>query len=296
MKLDRLTWLPLISSNFNRKNKPLVPPILILLCCSLVLMLLFLIADSFTVNQAMILGVAGSTIFAISVFFLTSTNAAKHNFEEAKNTARVFTQILDHIDNELSRVSNGDFHHINYPQNWLTMYTNIAAYLEYDYLSVLIREFAFVDAVNELLLSKPKEVARKISAYRSSSFDRWNDFHILDVRLNIYQFSMDQKEFEHWSKRKDYREFYDDFMRNYSNTVHEITIDYLKSRNGQCDEDEASQFVLSQLKNTPEIANKYKLNLKPNREVLLLVFHIHLDADKESNYSLCWGELTLNKD
>jgi hypothetical protein len=293
MEFDRLKWLPNYNKNFVRARKKNIPATVIILLSLAIIAIIFLLSDMLTLNQATVLGVAGSTIFAIAVFFLSDSKLETQRLATARNNARVLSQILDHISNELSAVSNGHMYHINYPQNWLSIYSEVASYLEYDYLSALIKEFAFIDIINEIVLTQDSQLLKdRIQRHWQYSYKSWHDFPISDIKLNLGYFSCAQQEREHWTLSKRYRDFYDNFIKQYSNKVHDLTITFLTQHGGWCEAELASNYVANEIRRDSDFL-RISGQVYYDRELLLPIFHIHQDAEKDSNYMLGWGQLSL---
>ena len=109
--------------NMPRKNPFAKPrPILINPWILLIIPLLYLIfvhADCFTENQAIILGIAGSTITAFLILIATLNNEKRFEFHSARKNAKILSEILDSVHNQIGQINNGLRHPINYPENWI---------------------------------------------------------------------------------------------------------------------------------------------------------------------------------
>ncbi|MDU4447851.1 MAG: hypothetical protein E7I76_07620 [Anaerococcus vaginalis] len=154
LKIDDVEILESVMSshNFNiiRNKKPfsfrVVMGIFALIVVGLVMLLIF--AENFTNNQITFLGIMGSTFISFFAVFYTINKEGRDRYILAKKSARVLSQILESIDNQISRIENGMFYPVIYPKNWLDYYGNCSFYLEYDYLEYLLREFEIIDKIN----------------------------------------------------------------------------------------------------------------------------------------------------
>lgn len=294
MKLDPYRLFPVFSNNRVKKSKPTVPSLVIIIFVTASFITLFLLSECFTNQQITILGVAGSTVFAVAVFFLSRSSEDSSAFLAARNHARVLSQILDYVEKELSNISFDNSTRINYPTNWLSLYTSIAAYLEYDYLSTLIDEFALIDKINESLASRDKDaVVNLVTLHRKKISETWNDFDIFAAKSNIFMFSNNLKESSHWSSQPRYRDFFDSFTNQFSDKIHALTIKYLEQHSGTCSEHDASEFIINELGNDAEYRHNFGCHVSYSREILFAIFSIHRDAFSTSLYYLGWGQLYL---
>lgn len=140
------------SHNLNsiRNNKPFpfsgVMIIFALIVVGLVTLLIF--AENFTINQITFLGIMGATFISFFAVFYTINKEGRDRYRLAKKSARVLSQILESVDNQISRIENGMHYPVLYPKNWLDYYGSCSFYLKYDYIEYLFREFEIIDKIN----------------------------------------------------------------------------------------------------------------------------------------------------
>ncbi|GEM_PF-4228747 len=287
MEFDPYRLFPVFSNNRVRKNKPTIPSIAIIIFVSVLFVTLFLLSERFTNQQITILGVAGSTVFAVAVFFLSRSSEERSAYLIARNHARVLSQILDYLEKELSNISFDAPVRINYPTNWLSLYTSIAAYLEYDYLSTLIDEFALIDKINDLLTSNDKDaVVNLIASHSRKICENWDEFDIFATRDNLFWFSQNMKEKAHWSSESRYRSFYDTFIKQYSDIINADTVEYLKQHSGTCSEHEVAKYIFKEFENDPKRSMSIMGHTKYEREVLFAIYSVHRDTSLNKPYYL----------
>lgn len=260
----------------------------------LILVVLFFSSDKLSLNQITLLSVAGSTIFAVTVFFLSRSAQEQKEYSMARSNAHILSSIINHVEKELLRIRNGDVHHIDYPPDWLAIYTNIVSYLSYDYLSELIEEFSTIDEINVLIDAENyRAVQSMITSHWKKKFNSWHCFDIDAVKSNLKQFSSSSKEQRHWTEEKFYRDLALLFFSKYSNEVHTLSINYLQANGNHADEETTAEYVITQLKKNDDFQAMFSSVSAYDRFHLLNIFQVHLNAKKESSYELCWGELTL---
>lgn len=128
LKIDDVEVLESIMSRHNinsiRNNKPLpflgVMILFAVIVVGLVTLLIF--AENFTINQITLLGIFGSTFISFFAVFYTINKEGRDRYRLAKKSAKVLSQILESVDNQISRVENGMRYPVLYPKNWLDYY------------------------------------------------------------------------------------------------------------------------------------------------------------------------------
>lgn len=154
LKIDDVEVLESIMSsktiNSIRNNKPFsflgVMIIFALIVLGLVTLLIF--AENFTINQITFLGIMGATFISFFAVFYTINKEVRDRYRLAQESARVLSQILESVDNQITRIENGMPYTVIYPENWLDYYVSCSLYLKYDYIEYLFREFEIVDKIN----------------------------------------------------------------------------------------------------------------------------------------------------
>ena len=154
LKIDDVEVLESIISRHNinsiRNNKPLpflgVMILFAVIVVGLVVMLIF--AENFTNNQITLLGIFGATFISVFVVFFTINKEERDRYSLAKKSAKVLSQILESVNNQISRIENGMRYPVLYPKNWLDYYRSWSFYLKYDYIEYLFREFEIIDKIN----------------------------------------------------------------------------------------------------------------------------------------------------
>lgn len=298
-KLDPSNIDEVFTSNGNilKKSKPISLGIIVFLFILLVIVLigLMFIADCFSINQATILGIIGSTCISFVVLLISLYHEKRDDYCEAKKSAKMLSQMLVSTDSQISRIENGTPLPITYPANWLEYYRSCSIYLKYDYLEYLLREFEIIDKINKFIEENNTEKIFEILQYRKKSITDWtSDFNILSVRLNLSFFSLGADEIKPWKQEKKYIEFKNFFIENYIDKVKELTIKFLKENGNSCDVDEAQYYVMREIRNEAAlISGKYKYEAMENKKMLSVIFKIYLSLKKEDKFTLCWGVLTL---
>lgn len=154
LKIDDVEVLESIMSsktiNSIRNNKPFsflgVMIIFVLIVLGLVTLLIF--AENFTINQITLLGIMGATFISFFAVFYTINKEERDRYRLVQESARVLSQILESVYNQIIRVENGITYPVIYPKNWLNYYVSCSFYLKYDYIEYLFREFEIVDKIN----------------------------------------------------------------------------------------------------------------------------------------------------
>lgn len=278
------------------KQSPLRTPVIVI-STVVILIVLFFSSDKLSLNQTTLLGVAGSTIFAVSVFFLSHSAQERKEYSIARSNSHILSSIINHVETEFLRIAGENIHRIEYPQNWLAIYTNVVSYLTYDYLSELIEEFSTIDKINVLIDAEEyPAVQQMIISHWNEKFKQWNRFAIDDLASNLKRFSSSSSEQKHWTELKHYKDLALQFLSKFSSEVHSLSINYLKANGNRADRGDTADYVLSQLKENDDFQKEFGSAALYDRFHLLNIFQIHLNADKESSYKLCWGELFLQKD
>ena len=255
------------------------------------------VPDALTVNQATILGIAGSTVISIFVLFVTLDREKRTQYIEARKNAKLLSQMLGSVYVQIERINNGSIHPIIYSESWIENYQRCVLYLEYDYFEYLLREFETAQKINLAIENNNTNQIASLLEYRNKSITDWGlNFNILAVRFNLSQFANGWAESKPWKQEKRYIEFKDFFLANYTVRVKELTVDYLKNHNGQCDAKEAEYYVMEEIRKEAALqSGTHKLAAMENKMMLSVIFTIFLSLKKEDNFSLCWGELTLNR-
>lgn len=303
LKIDDVEILESVMSshNFNiiRNKKPfsfrVVMGIFALIVVGLVMLLIF--AENFTNNQITFLGIMGSTFISFFAVFYTINKEGRDRYILAKKSARVLSQILESIDNQISRIENGMFYPIIYPKNWLDYYGNCSFYLEYDYLEYLLREFEIIDKINCCIKKNDKEELLEVIKYRRKILTDWNtDYDILTTCLNLSSFSIGMNEITSWRFDKSYKDFEIFFIENYSDKVKELTVEYLKKNNNSCDANLALYYVMDKIREDSDLKDgSYKFEFIENKKMLNTIFKVYLSLQEDDLFYLCWGELHLNE-
>ncbi len=99
-----------------------------------------------------------------------------------------------------------------------------------------------------------------------------------------------------WRFEKSYTDFQKFFIDNYSDKVKELTVQYLEINNNSCDVNLAQYYVMEKIREEPRLKDSYyKYEVTSNKKMLNAIFKVYLLLQKEDLFSLCWGELSLNK-
>ena len=288
-----------LDKNHSRIKKPMPVIVNYAVALGLVWFLykIMCVPDAFTVNQATILGIAGSTVISIFVLFITLDREKRNQYIEARKNAKLLSQMLDSVYTQMERVKNGSVHPIIYSESWIENYQQCVLYLEYDYFEYLLREFEIASKINLAIASQDTKQIASLLEYRKKQITDWGlNFNILAVRFNLSQFADGLAESKPWKQEKRYIEFKDFFLANYTVRVKELTVDYLKTHNGQCDAKDAEYYVMEEIRKEAALrSGTHKFAAMENKMMLSVIFTVYLSLKKEDDFSLCWGELTLNK-
>lgn len=285
--------------NHSKTKKPMPVIVIYAVAIGLVWFLykIMCIPDAFSTNQATILGIAGSTVISIFVLFITLDREKRTQYIEARKNAKLLSQMLGSIHVQMERIKNGSVHPVIYSEGWIENYQRCALYLEYDYFEYLLREFEIAAKINLAIESQNAKQIASLLAYREKSITDWGlNFNILAVKFNLSQFADGLSESKPWKQEKRYIDFKDFFLANYTVRVKELTVDYLKNHNGQCDTKEAEYYVMEEIRKEAALqSGSHKFAAMENKMMLSVIFTVYLSLKKEDDFSLCWGELTLNK-
>lgn len=293
-KIDKILDMP--KRNFITEPKPISSNWWILLVVPLLYFLL-IYANYFTENQAIILGIVGSTVTALLILLTTLNNEKRMDFLSARKSARILSEVLSSIHNQIEQIENGSLHPIDYPDNWLTLYVNCSIYLQYDYLQYLLLEFDTVKKINNCINRGNEAELTKLLNYRKKSItDDWtNDYNIITLRPNLLSLAFGWKEYKPWKQEKTYIEFADFFRENYTEKVKELTIEHLNKHGGSCKVNYVDQYVMEQLRQNEAAlrTGKYKYQAFDNKAMLYSIFKVFLSLNSDDKIELCWGELSL---
>ncbi len=285
------------NSNRQQYKKPIpfIGVLLISLAVIVVLIVLLYFADCLSANQATIIGMVGTTCLSLFAVFYSINKETRENYRKAKRNAGILAQLLQSVENQILRIENGIVLPILYPQNWIQYYESCSAYLRYDYLEYLLREFELVEKINSCINNDDADGLKTVLNIRRQTIsDYTNDFDILTVGLNLSLFSIGEEENKSWKFESKYQEFEEFFIENYTNRTKELTIEYLNENNGTCDENSAGQYVMNRLREEAGLkTGKYKDEAIENKKMRRVIFKVYLSLDKNDPFSLCWGELKL---
>lgn len=303
LKIDDVEVLESITPSHNlnsiRNNRPLsflgVMIIFALIVVGLVTLLIF--AENFTINQITFLGIMGATFVSFFAVFYTINKEGRDRFRLAQESARLLSQILESVDNQITRIENGMPYTVIYPKNWLDYYVNCSFYLKYDYIEYLFREFEIVDKINCCIKENDNEVLLELIKHRRKILTDWTtDFDILSTRINLSMFSSGIDEIRSWKFEKPYKDFEKFFIENYSDKVKELTVQFLKKNNNSCDANLAQYYVMEKIREDSRLKDgSYKFEFIENKKILNIIYKVYLLLQKDDLFYLCWGELTLNK-
>lgn len=99
-----------------------------------------------------------------------------------------------------------------------------------------------------------------------------------------------------WRFEKSYKDFEKFFIENYSDKVKELTVQYLNRNNNSCNVNLAQYHVMEKIREDSGLKNScYKYEVTSNKKMLNAIFKVYLLLQKDDLFSLCWGELSLNK-
>lgn len=303
LKIDDVEILESIMSSHNlnsiRNNKPFsflgVMITFVLIILGLVVLMIF--AENFTINQITFLGIMGATFISFFAVFYTINKEERDRYRLAQKSAKVLSQILESVDNQISRIENGIRYHVIYPENWLDYYGGCSFYLKYDYIEYLFREFEIVDKINCCIEKNNEKHLLELIKHRRKILTDWaTDFDILSTRFNLSSFSSGMDENISWRFEKSYKDFEKFFIENYSDKVKELTVQYLKKNNNSCDASLVQYYVMEKIREDPKLKyGSYKFEVIENKKMLNTIYKIYLLLQKDDLFYLCWGELTLNK-
>lgn len=259
------------------------------------LYILFLVADKFTENQITVVGILGSTITAFLILFVTVNQQKRLEYLTARKSANILSNILDSVFQQIDIIDKGSRNIIFYPTNWLDYYYNCSIYLKYDYLKCIMKEFNYVEQINNCLLNSDETKLKNLILSRR----KWittsihDDFNIIFISSNLSTFSINSIELIPWKKQKPFKQFLKFFDENYTDKVKEITIKYLEQQKaGSCDENDAMNYVMIELKKDENFkANNFKFI--QDKEILYAIFKVYLTLTENDRFTLVWGSLTL---
>ena len=96
--------------NFSRIRKPVSGGWILFGWMVLAVFLIGLmnVPDVFTINQATVVGIAGSTVISIFVLLITLNREQRDNYFEARKSAHILSEILDSVYIQIERIKNGN--------------------------------------------------------------------------------------------------------------------------------------------------------------------------------------------
>ena len=283
--------------NISREKKPIsLKHVLILsalLFCFFIC--LFYNSDCMTVNQATIVGVAGSTCISVVVLVITLNSEDRKKYQTAKNSASVLAKVLNSVSLQLYQANAKTILPICYPDNWLAYYTDCSLYLQYDYLEILLQEFNIIERINKSINNDDKDAVQKLIDYRKYLLtDSSLDFNVLSVASNLSAFSLGLPEQKSWKGDVDYIAFKKYLIRKYARHIKHLAEDYLNKNDGNADVEKVQYYVMEELRKIGDLRDgKYKYYVLDNKKMLYALFYIFLSLKETDSISLCWGRLSI---
>ena len=272
---------------------------LLFLLVTILLIFCFRYADKFTINQITFLGIFGASALSFFTIFVTLYYEKRADYDRARKSAYILAEIISSVQTSIihinHRLEKGHLDPIIYPHDWLRYYENCCAYLKYDYLTFLIKEFDTINKVNNYIESKDiDQVKETLEWRRQQIIDSFDDYSIFEVESNLNSFANGLKESAPWHQDKEFREFKQFMLENYSNEIRDLTIKLLNTKGGSCDAIFAQNYVMESLRNEKALqSGKYQYMASENRVLLQIVFDIYLSKKFDNDFTLCWGELSL---
>lgn len=286
-----------LSRTSVQEKRPFQLGLVVALFCLLmgVLAVCFVMEKYFTVNQMSFLGIFGASVISVFAIIVTLHHERRASYLAARKSALMLSDILDSVYSQIERIKNGSFFVIAYPDDWIRYYENCCTYLKYNYLPYLLREFDFVEKLNQCIETEDQSGAQKILNYRKMSITDWTlDFDIISAKSNLFLFASGNSESPPWTQQKPYKEFKKFIMENYGGRIKELTVLYLKNHDGHCDATNAETYVMQQLQTDAKLqSGSFRHIAMENRAMRRAIFSVYLSRQYEDVFGLCWGELTL---
>lgn len=289
------------SRNLLKRGRPIQLKLvyLIFLLVTIVLVFCFIYADYFTVNQITFLGIFGASALSFFTIFVTLYHEKRADYDRARQSANILAEIISSVETSTiyitDRLEKGHLDPIIYPHDWLRYYENCCSYLKYDYLTFLINEFDTINKVNNFIESKDiDQVKETLEWQRQQITDSSADYSIFEVELNLNAFANGLKESAPWHQDKEFKEFKQFMLENYSNEIRDLTIKLLNTKGGSCEAISARYYVMESLRKEKALqSGKYKDMAFQNRVLLQIIFDIYLSRKFDNDFTLCWGKLSL---
>lgn len=291
------------SINLLKQAKPIQARIILLffLLTTVILVCCFIYADFFTLNQVTFLGIFGASALSFFTIFVTLYHEKRADYNRARKSAYILAEVISSIQGSImhltDRLERGHLEPIIYPHDWLRYYENCCTYLSYDYLPFLLKEFDTIDKVNNYIENKDIEKAKETLEWqRQQITDSPVDYSIFEVEHNLNCFARGTKESAPWHQRKEFKEFKQFILENYSNEIRRLTVDFLKEDGGICDANLAAYHVMQALRKEKALqSGKYKFIASENRVLLEIIYDMYISREFDDEFTLCWGELSLKK-
>lgn len=287
------------NKNSVRVRKPISRLSHIIVLFILVLVSFFVLykIDSFDDKKISFLGNIFTIVVSFVIMYITINNEKRKDYLLARKNAYTLSEIIKSVNYQIENINRGHLNIISYPASWIDYYNQCSVYLKYSYIDELMLEFSTVENINRCVAQNDIDTIKNLINNRNYHFtDSQSDFNILNIGYNLSLFAGNQKESKSWKEEKRYIDF-DVFVReNYKGKIKELTIKYLKQKNGTCNENEVENFIMNELKKDEKLSKgEYKFIAMENKAMRRAIFKIYLSLSEEDEFSLCWGELTLKK-
>lgn len=297
LKMTDLVTQRTSHQNLFRKKKPISLKTVLILSLILFSFLVFLYynSDCMTVNQATIVGVAGSTCISVVVLVITLNSEERKKYQTARNSASVLAKVLNSVYLQLYQVKAETALSVCYPNNWLAFYTDCCLYLQYDYTEILLKEFNIIERINISINNHDKDAIQKLLDYRKYLLtDSSMDFDILSVASNLNAFSLGLPEQKSWKEDKEYIAFKKYITRKYAHHIKRLAEDYLNKNGKSADVEKVEYYVMGEFRKIVDLSNgKYRYFVLNNNKMLYALFCFFLSLKETDSLSLCWGMLSI---
>lgn len=287
------------SKNLIKERKPKTPKMLVFILVTVFLATAGTVKciDSLSDKTVGFLSNLITIGITVAIFYITMHNEKRKDYKLARKNAFLLSEILDSITKQILQIGDGKIVKVFYPEEWLEYYKQCSLYLKYDYFSVIIDEINAVNLINNAIEKEDDKLLSKLLDERRKKIkDSLEDFDIISVCLNLKMFAHEESEVVSWKEQKQYKEFDQFIIDNYTVMIKQLTENHLKELNGSYDVNNMQHYVANELRKEAALkSGKYKYLALENKAIFKPIFKVYLCLTEDDSFSLCWGVLSLKK-
>lgn len=232
--------------------------------------------------------IAGVATLIVVLFSLNIDQ--RRAVQKARTSAGILNEILSSINTQILRIQNGSKETILYPPNWLEFYYDITIISEYEYLKTLLKEFNFIERINEKIkidFESAIELIKIRNNYYRYSIDHWNPF---DISLNLIHIKYGTKESLPWTQYKNNQKIIEDIKQQMFGPIENYIYNYLVE-NGNTDLSDIEADIVEWIIDTMKLKEAFT-----ERIAVKALLEICCDFKKDSTLiDFCWNELSIKR-